>query len=287
MTSRPPQRPPLDVERAGQGPPLVFLHGFGASRFTFRLWAAELARGHALHLVDLVGFGAAPPPLKRRYGPMDQADVVVRYLREQDLRNVTLIGHSLGGGVALLVALRLQELGEADRIAGLVSVAGPAYPQAIPRYIALARLPLVGRVMLELAGPDRIVRAVLRYVVFDPSSVTEEQVEGYAAPLRERKARRALVETARRVVPRNLAALAARFPTIRTPTLLLWGRHDPVIPLWVGQRLARDLPHSRLVVIERCGHVPPEECADESLAAVRAFLRKIGSQPSPDAGASL
>ena len=59
-------------------------------------------------------------------------------------------------------------------------------------------------------------------------------------------------------MPPNLAALSGRFREISLPTLLLWGRHDRIIPLWVGQRLARDLPHARLVVLERCGHVPPE-----------------------------
>ncbi len=267
---------PLDVVRRGEGPPLVFLHGFGASRFTFRKWADALAREHALHLMDLFGCGAAPPPADGRYGPVEQAEAVVRYVREEDLRGATLIGHSLGGGVALLVALRLGDLGEADRLAGLVSVAGPAYPQAIPRYIGLARLPLLGALLFAVARPERIVRSVLDYIVFDKGTVDDEQVEGYAAPLRTRVTRRALIRTARQIVPGNLAALAARFPEVRTPALLLWGRHDHIIPLWVGERLARDLPRSRLEVIERCGHVPPEERPEESLRVVREFLAEVG-----------
>lgn len=267
---------PLDVERRGQGPPLVLLHGIGASRFTFRTWAEDLACTHELHLIDLFGCGAAPPPADGRYGPVEQAEVVTRYLRERDLRGVTLIGHSLGGGLALLVALCLQELGDADRLAGLVSVAGPAYAQAIPRYIGLARLPLVGGLFLRAAGADRCVRAVLRSILFDPDSVTDFQVEGYAAPLRKPRTRRALIETARQIVPDHPDDLATRFRDIGTPTLLLWGRYDRVIPLWVGERLAREMPRAQLVVLEQCGHAPPEECPHESLAAVREFLQAIG-----------
>ncbi|MSR35227.1 MAG: alpha/beta hydrolase [Gemmatimonadetes bacterium] len=274
---------PLDVERRGAGPPIVLLHGFGASRFTYRFWADDLARTHSLHLIDLVGFGAAPPPRTRAgYGPLEQAEFVLRYLRDHDLIGATLVGHSLGGGVALLVALRLCELGEQHRIAALVSVAGPAYAQAIPRYIGLARIPLIGAAMLRLIPTDRLVRQVLRYIVYDPDSIDAAQVEGYAAPLRTRRTRRAVVETARKIVPDNLDELAERFGEVRTPTLLLWGRHDHVIPLWVGQRLARDLPRARLVVLERCGHVPSEECPDESLAVVRSFLAEVDAG-EPDA----
>lgn len=267
---------PLDVERRGSGEPVVLLHGFGASRFTWRHWADDLARTHDVHLLDLVGFGGAPAPRTRAgYGPLEQADTVVRYVRERDLRRATLIGHSLGGGVALLAALELARLGELDRLAGLVSVAGPAYPQAIPYYIGLARIPLIGALLLRLVPATRLVRSVLEYIVDDPSSVTDAWVEGYAAPLRSARGRRAVLQTARRIVPRNLDELGRHFGEIDVPVLLLWGRHDHVIPLWVGQRLERDLPHARLVVLERCGHSPAEELPGESLRVLRELLREL------------
>lgn len=268
---------PLDVERRGAGDPIVLLHGFGAHRFTYRGWADELARTHAVHLVDLVGFGTAPAPrADAGYGPVAQADAVVRYLREAELRRVTLVGHSLGGGVALLAALRLRDLGELDRLNGLVDIAGPAYPQAIPRYIGLARMPLVGAAALRFVSPTRLVRKVLEFVVFDDAALTDAWVEGYAEPLRSRRTRRAVLETARRIVPPDLARWAERFGDITVPTLLLWGRHDRIVPLAVGQRLARDLPHARLVVLERCGHSPAEERPAESLAVLREFLSGVG-----------
>ena len=67
---------------------------------------------------------ALPPPADGRYSPVEQAEMVTRYLCESDLSGVTLTGHSLGGGIALLVAHRLHKIGQADRLAGLVSMAG-------------------------------------------------------------------------------------------------------------------------------------------------------------------
>ena len=200
--------PPLDVERHGQGPPLVLLHGFGASRFTFRHWVEPLARTHTVYLVDLFGFGAAPPPPDGRYGPVEQADAVVRWLRREELRGVVLIGHSLGGGVALLVALRLAELGESDRLRALVSIAGPAYPQAIPRYIGLARVPLLGRLLFGLAGPERIVRKVLGRGHPDIDDVTQDAVIALLTALLTFRGECSVEHFANRIA--LLTALAAR-----------------------------------------------------------------------------
>lgn len=277
---------PLDVVTHGEGPPLVLLHGFGASRFTFRRWVDELAQTHSVHLVDLFGHGTAPPPQDQRYGPREQADAVTHWLRAADLRQSVLIGHSLGGGVALLVALNLLRRSEIDRVAALVSVAGPAYLQAMPAYISLARIPALGRTLLRLVGVERVVRHVLEHVVFDRSIVTGALIAGYAEPLCRPTGRRALIQTARQIVPPGLDELVTHFPSLDLPVLLLWGRHDPVIPLWVGERLERELPRARLVVLERCGHLPPEEVPAESLAAVRTVLDATDMQtrqrtPSP------
>ena len=80
------------------------------------------------------------------------------------------------------------------------------------------------------------------------------------------------MDVGRNIVPDNLDELALRYPEIEIPTFLLWGDHDSVIPLWVGERLADELPNAALTVLDACGHVPPEEKPEESLAAFEAFL---------------
>ena len=125
---------PLYVETAGMpaGPDVdtfVLLHGYGASSFTWRYLAPELAkRGHVL-LVDMKGFGEAPKPDDGQYGPQDLAELIHRLLVQRRLSRVTLVGHSLGGGVSLLTALRLLDEGE-DRLHRMVLVSGAAYLSA-------------------------------------------------------------------------------------------------------------------------------------------------------------
>lgn len=271
---------PLHVEERGEGPPLLLVHGFGANSYTWRHWVPDLARGHRVILVDLKGFGAAPGPDDHAYAPGDHAELLLRLVRGRDLRDLTVVGHSLGGGIALLLALRLLDA-EPERLRALVLVAAAAYRQAIPPWIRMARLPLLGPILLRLAPPRLLIRAVLRSIVHDPATITPTQVEAYAEPLESAAGRRALLRTARQIVPPDLEGTVARYAEIGVPTLILCGRQDPVVPLEVAERLAGTLPRARLHVLEACGHDPPEERPEESLAAVREFLDVLEEPTGP------
>jgi pimeloyl-ACP methyl ester carboxylesterase len=280
----------LHLERGGRplGPDtetFVLVHGFGASSFTWRRWMPELERrGHVVR-VDLLGCGRSPAPHDGPYDPEGQAGLVLDRLRdlaaqdpppsdparpEGDGKGVTLVGHSLGGGIALFAALELERARTPPR--RLVLVGGAAYPQPMPPFVGLARRRVLAHAALDVLPTTLLVRQVLRSIVFDPAVVTDDLVEGYARPLERPGATHALLETARRIEPPDLPALTARYPGLSTPTLLLWGRHDRVVPAWVGQRLARTLPRARLHLLDRCGHLPQDERPDASVAALAAFL---------------
>ncbi|MDP2958108.1 MAG: alpha/beta hydrolase [Longimicrobiales bacterium] len=250
----------------------LLLHGYGGSSFSWRTWAPYLAsRGHVL-LVDMKGFGRAPKPDDHRYSPADQAALILRLIQERGLARLTLVGHSLGGGVALHVVLGLRDRREYHRLHRLIIVSGAAYMQPLPPFVALARRPRLSAALLRTLGADVVVAQALRSIVYDRSDITRAQIRGYAAPMMGPEAHGALLAAAQQIVPENLDVLVARYPEIDVPTLLLWGRHDRAVPLWVGQRLAAALPRSALCILERCGHLPAEERPEESLAALTEFL---------------
>lgn len=273
---RPEDGLPLYVEASGRPPgpgveTFLLIHGYGASTFTWRHWAPRLAaRGHVL-LVDMKGFGRAPKPDDGRYAPEHQAELVLRLIEERDLRRLTLVGHSLGGGVALLTALGLLEHSRV-RLERLVVVAGAAYEQRLPPFVKLADHPRASSFLFRLLGPRRVVRAVLQSIVYDRSRVEDDQVHGYAKHLGAAEALRALLDSARQIRPERLEQLTASYARLEVPTLLLWGRHDRVVPLWVGQRLERELVNARLHVLEACGHLPAEELPEASWEVLEAFL---------------
>lgn len=271
---------------APETPTFVLVHGYAGSSFTWRHWIPALApRGRVL-AVDLKGFGDAPKPDDGRYTPGDLAALVVDLVRELDLRNVTLIGHSLGGGVSLIAALRLLA-GEPRRLARLVLVAAAAYPQPLPPLVGLSKLGGPGRILMQLVGAPRVVRSVLRTIVHDPRTITDGQVEAYARPLESADGVRAAMAVGGAIVPQDLGELTRRYPEIDVPALVLWGDEDPVVPLWVGERLAEELPQARLAVLTGCGHLPPEELPEESLARLEDFLDATdGGGGGPVAGSA-
>jgi len=264
---------PLHAETYGTlGQDLILLHGFGTNGSTWSRWVPNLEGLGRIHVLDLKGFGSAPKPRDSRYSPMDQASVLVRWILQKDLRNLTLVGHSLGGGVALLTALDF--LGrDPTRIRRLILLAGIAYPQPIPRCLRLLGRPFLGPILLSLLPRRAVMRKALRLAYHPTRPVPESLVEAYVQPLSTRDGRRALSLSAAQLWIPDLRSATERYSEIDIPCLLLWGDRDGVVPLWVGERLAAELPDARLEVLERCGHMPQEEVPEESLGRVLEFMR--------------
>jgi pimeloyl-ACP methyl ester carboxylesterase len=148
---------------------------------------------------------------------------------------------------------------------------------------------VIGPLIQWLAPATMQVRAVLRLAYYDDDLISDEAIEAYAAPLRTPGGPYALRETAKQIVPADIDAICARYPTIGVPTLVIWGAHDEIVPLEYGERLRQAIPDSRLVVVEDAGHIPHEErpgpvrkAIEEFLAARRAAGATRRGAPTPD-----
>lgn len=263
---------PLHVDVFGSGPPLVALHGFGGSIYSWHSIRAELSASHTVHAIDMKGFGASPKPKDGRYSVYDQSALVLDYIARNHLTNVTLLGHSFGGGVALATAVELEEH-QPGVLAKLVLIDAASYKQDLPWYISILRVPVIGVISQHLLTSRAQVRQVLGDAYYDKKLITAEQVEAYVAPVLMEGGKYVVRETAKQIVPKNVDELSARYPHIKVPTLIIWGRHDRVIPLANGQRLSRDIPNSRLIIIETSGHIPHEEVPDTVRKPLTDFLR--------------
>ena len=271
--SRPqPLSLPLHWEVHGEdGPPILLLHGFGTNGYTWARWVTELAKAHRVFVVEMKGFGASPKPRDGQYRPQDQALLLHHLILQNDLRDLVLVGHSLGGSILLLTALSLFEK-DPSRLRKMVLIGAPVAPQPVSPFIRLAGRPRVGRILLRLIPSRFLIRTALKWAYFDKSLVSEAAVEAYAEPLRTRAGRYALALSARQVVPEDFKDVPSRLRKLTTPTLLLWGEEDPIVPLSVGRRAERMLPDAVLEVLPKCGHMPQEERPSESLDLVLKFL---------------
>lgn len=272
LSSSRPWRIPLHWEWHGfGGPPIVLVHGFAINGHTWHAWLPRLTRERRVLVVDLKGAGSAPKPRGEPYGPREQAALLRRLILQEDLRDLTLVGHSLGGGIALLTALELMEAGD-SRLSHLVLLGAAAYRQPVPQFIRIAARPWLGPLALRVLPASLVIRLGMARAYHSTSAITDSTVEAYADPLRSSDGRYALSRMARELIPPDLDTLSSRYGQISTPTLLLWGEADAIVPLGIGERLAREIPRARLAVLPDCGHMPQEEKPDESLRLVLEFL---------------
>ena len=267
----PPDNPvKLFYRDEGSGPPLLLIHGFGASTFTWRYLAPDLARTNRVIAVDLKGFGQSDKPFDERYSVYDQAGLLAQLIEEKDLRDLTLVGHSFGGGVALLLALEAQHRLQ-GRISRIVLLDSIAYPQNVPVFFRMLDMPVVSQLGIRMVPSSVQTRIALKIAYFDDSKIDPEEVEAYAAPLKTAAGKHAIIHSARQIVPENIESLSERYKSIELPTLILWCDHDRIVPLEVGIKLRRTLPNSALKLVEECGHMPQEEQPESTLRLLREF----------------
>lgn len=264
--------PVLQYEEHGQGDVLLFLHGFGESRFTWRYLVDDLAKNHRLILLDLKGFGDSPKPHDGRYSIYDQAAAVKQFIEQHNLREVTLIGHSLGGGVALALALMAQQQPQAWRVKRLIVIDAAAYQQQLPTMLAELQRPLFGRLGVYLVSPLYQARQAYIYSFYNDKKIPAQGVQESAKNFARPGARYVYLQSARQLVPDDIEKVAAQYKRIRIPTLIIWGDHDRVIPGRFARRLHRDIKHSRLVWIKEAGHMPHEEQPQQVLQSIEQFL---------------
>lgn len=246
--------------------PIVLLHGTSDSLHTWEGWARELRRTRRVVRFDMRGFGLTGPAPDGDYRLEAFVADTRAVLDALEVRRCILAGNSLGGEVAWRTALA-----DPGRVDALVLVDSAGYPfsaSSVPLGFRAARTPVV-RSLVRWVTPRFIVAASVRNVFGDPSRVTDELVDRfYDMALREGN-RGALVERFRQSAA---GANAHAIPTIRTPTLIVWGERDRLIPLARGQQFHREIAGSTLVVLPGLGHVPQEESPSQSLAPVRAWI---------------
>jgi pimeloyl-ACP methyl ester carboxylesterase len=265
----------LHYVEAGEGPPLLLLHGLNGSTFGFRLLTPYLTPHYRTIAIDLMGFGYSDRPQRRDYSLGAQARLVAGFLDALGIERASVLGHSLGGVVAMHLALEFPE--RVDRLI-LASSASDSETRRGLRSSRLVR-PLLPVVAAFTVQNQRFRRMSLRSACYDPAFVTPELLDGYMAPTRVKGHLRALgslMVDRRKDAPIDLSA-------IRQPTLILWGSSDRWLPPSHGRRLLTLVPNSQMAIIENAGHLVMEEQPEDAARAVIGFLQQQEMSEEPTA----
>jgi pimeloyl-ACP methyl ester carboxylesterase len=270
----------------GHGSPLLFIHGLGSSGYMeWRHNLEPAAVRHRVFAPDMPGYGRTDKP-RTRYTVPYFARFIRRYMDDRGLRSASLIGASLGGRVALEVALEEPRL---VRKLVLVNTLGLGRPQVKAAQMAygLVSLPRVGEAVMNFTrdaltwAPPRFIRGFAARYAGTTVDLEKTMDDAYLADLREMYAadefRSAYLSTVRSLInPRALFGgqhdVTRRLNELKIPVQLIWGADDPLFPVAHAERAHSLIQRSRLAVIKGAGHTPQAERPEEFNRVLRQFV---------------
>jgi pimeloyl-ACP methyl ester carboxylesterase len=263
----------LGPERA---PVVLFVHGMGAWSELWRsTLAATAAAGFRAVAIDLPPFGYSERPARKTYGRSDQARRILGVIDTLGMRQVTLVGHSFGGGptmeAVLLAPDRVERLVLADAAVGVGVPDGP--PGLAPKVLAFR--PLRNAIVSATVTNPRLTRRLLTQFVARSEAVTDARVAVLQAPLEVQGGTDAFGDWLLDFVTSREPVLSKQphaYAALALPTLIIWGDKDDTTPLEQGQQLARLIAGARLSVMAGVGHMPQIEDAEQFNRVLLTFL---------------
>lgn len=270
---------PLTYVQAGSGPVVLLIHGMAGSLDNWRAVIEPLARRHTVVAIDLPGHGRSAPGAGD-YSIGALAALLRDLLVALGHERATLVGHSLGGGIAMQFAYQFPEPTER-----LMLVSSGGLGREVSALLRAAALPGADRFIAATSalgnavGPS--VARGLSVFGLRPNPDVAEVARGYASLLDPGR-RAAFLATLRGVVGTGGQRVAAddRFYLAEgVPVLIIWGSRDPIIPVQHGENAHRVFKQSQLEIFEGVGHLPQVEAPARFIAVLEQFIAE--TEPAP------
>jgi len=265
---------PVTYASAGAGPVLLLVHGMGGGYENWREVIGPLARRYTVVAPDLPGHGASAPS-NGDYSIGALAAGLRDLLLTLGHQRATLVGHSLGGGIAMQLAYQFPELAER-----LVLVSSGGLGPEVSLLLRAAALPgtelLINATARAASWVGPALGRGLATIRFQPSPDIAEVARGYAS-LADPARRAAFLATLRSVIGvggQRIDASDRLYLTAGIPVLIIWGARDPVIPVSHAERAHTAIIGSQLEIFEGIGHIPQLEAPARFVAVLEQFLEQ-------------
>jgi pimeloyl-ACP methyl ester carboxylesterase len=264
----------------GSGPDVLLLHGLGGTRASLLETAASLSGRFRVHAPDLPGFGSSSKPALGAYNAAWFADQMLELMDQLGVSETCLIGNSMGGRVAIEMALIAPDR---IRALGLLCPAVAWIRRGLHPVVRLLR-PEFG--LLPHAFRRSLVASQFWSLFYDRDvldpAVGELMVDEFRRIYHTAGARYALLASARNIYlesPFGANGFYPRLATLRPPALFIWGAHDPIVPAAFALHVANWLPNAEQVTIDHCGHLPQVEQPARTSELLMSFFARIARLP--------
>jgi pimeloyl-ACP methyl ester carboxylesterase len=249
----------------GKGKPIVLVHGFSDSTYCWHNTIHELIdAGFRLIIVDQPGMGKSEiPPEPYIFSIENQSKEIIRLTEKLQLKEFSLIGHSMGGGIALYISY--------------------LYPQKAMNTIAIdpACFRLPKRILLTYPGMTHIasvfagrwsVKMALKDVYYNDDKVDDKLIDEYTRPMVKPNYLKLLVSLSKQYFSDEFDRMVDHYDKMNIPLLIIWGEQDEWIPVEYGIKLHEKIPNSKLVILNKCGHNSHQECSAGVNSEIMKFM---------------
>jgi pimeloyl-ACP methyl ester carboxylesterase len=258
---------------SGTGPPVILLHGLGATNASFLTTLWDLAADHRVLAPDLPGHGDSDKPIGK-YDAAFYGRWLLDFMEATETRQAHLVGNSLGARIALEAAIVSPE-----RVGRLVLLAAAPVVHRLRQLVPFVRLlrPELAAVPLPVLRSQAL--SALHSLFAKPERMPEGWFEAaadeFARVFKAPGARVAFFSSLKEIYleePFGEAGFWSRLGGMRRPALFVWGQRDPLVPLAHAKAVAKCLPNAGSVVLRDCGHVPQFELPGATNRLIRRFL---------------
>ncbi|WP_161568321.1 alpha/beta fold hydrolase [Anaerobacillus alkaliphilus] len=244
---------------------LVFVHGFISSLICWNPIVSHLSKRFRVIALDLPGFGDTKASTEFEYTLANYGILVNKFIQSLGVEKAHIIGHSLGGQIALQAVKNKPDL--YDKLFLIAASAQRKRPPWIARLFCY--FPLIDEAAYQFYFQDELVNIALKKVLAGGVGLEDEILQPYIDCCKKREVVQAVIQLGKE---REDDMLDEDIQTILHPTYLLWGREDQVVPLKEGEFLHKNMQNSTLAILEHCGHLPMEEYPIAVLHHIYSFL---------------
>jgi pimeloyl-ACP methyl ester carboxylesterase len=245
-------------------PAVIMVHGFGGSLHSWEPWAQALSGNHRVIRFDLPGCGLTAPDPSGNYTDARSVQLLIALMDQLGIARASIVGHSIGGRIAWTFAATHPE-----RVDKLVLVAPDGFASPGFAYGQAPEVPVSAELMRYVL-PKPLLRMSLEPAYGNAAFLSDDLTTRYHDLMLAPGSRDALLARMRQTTLVDPIPLLQR---IQAPTLLVWGEADAMIPFANSADYLKAIPHATRVSLPGVGHLPQEEAAEQSIAAVQDFLK--------------
>lgn len=261
----------IHYRHAGEGRPVLLLHGWPTSSFLWRNVMPGMAQSRRVLAIDLPGFGQSDKPLDVEYNVDFYTSIIDGFLREVGAdEQIGLVVHDLGGPLGLYWAS--QRPGRLERLALLNTLTYPQLSLMVWATLKALTIPGLSSAFTSQWG----LRQSIKFGVSDKARIRPDTIEGVCAPFRDRDSREALRRTLNAPTVHDIKVIAEWLPTVSAPVRIIYGKQDRILPHIerTVARLQNDIPHAEVTALDDCAHFLQEERPEDLAALLDEFFSR-------------